>query len=219
MCGRFTLTGPAEIQARFGFVDWHERRIQPRFNIAPAQELLTIAQSPGKPPVAQDATWGFAPHWLRAGSSKPPINARAETVASNGLFRGALARTRCLIPATGFYEWRANPGATGKTPMHIQLASGEPFAFAGLWVAGKEGQPTAAIITTGANELMCSIHARMPVIVRREDERLWLDPEVTDVQLVLPFLQPYPSEWLSAYQVAPLVNAVANDDPELVVPV
>ena len=219
MCGRFNLTSPAEIQARFGFVDWHERRVKPRFNIAPSQDILTIVQRPGKPPQAQDATWGFAPHWLRSGSRKPPINARAETVATSGLFRGALARTRCLIPATGFYEWRAEPGDEGKTPMHIQLTSGVPFAFAGLWVAGKEGQPTATILTTGANDLMRAIHTRMPVILRREDERLWLDPAVTDPRLVLPLLEPYPSELLSAYQVGRAVNAVANDDSALVVPV
>ena len=219
MCGRFNLTRPEDIEARFGFVDWHERRIEPRFNIAPSQEILTIVQGPDGPAFAQDATWGLAPKWLQPGSSKPPINARAETVATSGLFRGALARTRCLIPATGFYEWRANPAGAGKTPMHIQLKGGEPFAFAGLWAPGKDGQPTAAIITTGANERMRSIHTRMPVILRPEDERLWLDPKITDVQVVLPLLQPYASEPMSAYEVGRAVNAIANDGPELIVPV
>jgi putative SOS response-associated peptidase YedK len=219
MCGRFNLTDPAAVQARFGFVDWHERRIEPRFNIAPSQGILTIVQDPGGAPFAQDAKWGLAPRWLQPGSSKPPINARAETVASSGLFRGPLARTRCLIPATGYFEWRAEPGGAGKTPMHIQLKSGEPFAFAGLWAPGKDGQPTAAIITTEANELMRSIHTRMPVLLRREDELLWLDPEVTDVQLVVPLLQPYAAELLSAWPVSRLVNSVANDSPELIVPV
>jgi putative SOS response-associated peptidase YedK len=219
MCGRFNLTLPAAVEERFGFVDWHERRVQPRFNIAPSQEILTIVQSPEHPPEAQDAIWGFAPRWLQSGSSKPPINARAETVASSGLFRGALAKTRCLIPASGFYEWRADPGGTGKTPMHIQLKSGEPFAFAGLWTPGKDGRPTATIITTQANELMRSIHTRMPVILRREDEQLWLDPEVTDVQVVLPLLQPYTAGLLSAWRVGRAVNAVTNDSPELIAPV
>jgi putative SOS response-associated peptidase YedK len=219
MCGRFNLTDPAAVQARFDFVDWHERRIEPKFNIAPAQDILTIVQRPDNPPEARDATWGFAPHWLKSGSSKPPMNARAETVASSGLFRGALARTRCLIPATGFYEWRAVPGGAGKTPMHIQLTSGEPFAFAGLWGPDRDGRPTATIITTQANELMRAIHTRMPVILRREDERLWLDPEVTDVQLVVPLLQPCASESMSAYEVSRAVNAVANHGPELIAPI
>jgi putative SOS response-associated peptidase YedK len=219
MCGRFNLTDPAAVQARFDFVDWHERRIEPKFNIAPAQDILTIVQEQEDPPLAQDAIWGLAPHWLRSGSSKPPINARAESVASSGLFRGALARARCLIPATGFYEWRAESGGAGKTPMHIQLKNGEPFAFAGLWALGKDGRPTAAIITTGANDFMRSIHTRMPVILRREDERLWLDPELTDVHVVLPLLQPYASESMSAYEVSRAVNAVANDGPELIAPV
>jgi putative SOS response-associated peptidase YedK len=162
---------------------------------------------------------GLAPRWLPPGGSKPPINARAETVASSGLFRGALARTRCLIPATGYYEWRANPEGAGKTPMHIQLTSGEPFAFAGLWVPDKDGRPTATIITTHANELMRSIHHRMPVLLRREDELLWLDPSITEVQAVLPLLQPYESESMSAWPVGRHVNSVANDSPELIVPV
>jgi putative SOS response-associated peptidase YedK len=220
VCGRFNLTKPEEPQARFDFIDWHERRIEPRFNIAPSQDILTIVQHPLGAPFAQDAKWGLAPPWLQpTGKRPPPINARAESVASSGMFRSALAKTRCLIPATGFYEWRADPNGAGKTPMHIQLKDGEPFAFAGLWVPDKDGQPTAAIITTGANELMRSLHTRMPVILRREDELLWLDPEVTDVEMVQPLLQPYPSELMSAWPVSRLVNSVANDSPELIAPV
>ena len=220
MCGRFNLTKPEEPQARFDFIDWHERRIEPRFNIAPSQDILTIVQRPLGAPFAQDAKWGLAPPWLQPTSKRPPpINARAESVASSGMFRGALARPRCLTPATGFYEWRADPKGAGKTPMHIQLKGGEPFAFAGLWAPGKDGRPTAAIITTGANDFMRSIHTRIPVILRREDERLWLDPEVTDVQVVLPLLQPYASESMSAYEVSRAVNAVTNDGPELIAPV
>jgi putative SOS response-associated peptidase YedK len=220
MCGRYSLDRPKEVQAHFDFVDWHERRVEPRFNIAPTQDILTIVQRADTAPEAQVASWGLRPHWLEPdGRRRPPINARAEGIASSGLFRGPLARTRCLIPATGFYEWRAEPGGKAKTPMYIQLTAGEPFAFAGLWLPGKDaGPPTAAIITTHANELMQPIHERMPVILAPEDERLWLDPALTNPEAVLPLLRPYPSEAMTAWAVRPLVNRVANDGPELLVP-
>ena len=219
VCGRFNLTRPREIQERFGFVDWHERRIPPRFNIAPGQEILTIVQpDPDARPLVQPALWGLAARWLPAGRRQPlAINARAETVASNGLFRGALARSRCLIPATGFYEWQTDAHGR-RRPVHIHLADGQPFAFAGLWLPDQAGQPTATIITTTPNALLEPIHTRMPVILEPADEALWLDPSVSEAPLLLPLLQPYPAEAMAAYRVAPLVNAVANDGPALIEP-
>ena len=201
VCGRFNLTKPQEVEARFGLVDWHERRIEVGFNIAPTEEILTIVQPGQGAPVAQLAIWGLAPWWLEPGRRKRPlINARAETVASSGLFRSALARTRCLILATGFYEWRADPGG-GKSPTHIRLRGGEPFAFAGLWLPGEDGRPTATIITTRPNELVQSIHSRMLVLLQPEDEALWLDPDVTEAELVLPLLRPYPADAMEASAV------------------
>jgi putative SOS response-associated peptidase YedK len=120
------------------------------------------------------------------------------------MFRGAQP---CLIPATGFYEWVA------KTPMHIQLADGGLFAFAGLWLAGpRDGLPSATILTTQPNDLVSTIHNRMPVILRPEDEAAWLDGSLSDVS------RPFPSELMHAYAVVPLVNSVANDGPELLEP-
>src|SRR5687768_1872118 len=96
LCGRFNLTKPKEMQERFGFVDWHERRIEPRFNIAPSQEILTIVQRPGEPPSVQDAKWGLVPFWANTDSKKPPpINARAETLKSSPMFRIPLVESRC----------------------------------------------------------------------------------------------------------------------------
>jgi putative SOS response-associated peptidase YedK len=104
--------------------------------------------------------------------------------------------------------------------MYIQLEDGAPFAFAGLWLPGKEDEPpTAAIITTQANELMQPMHERMPVILAPEHERRWLDPSVTATAAVLPLLRPYPSAAMTAWAVGPLVNRVANDGPELLAPV
>jgi putative SOS response-associated peptidase YedK len=217
MCGRFNLTTPQEVVARFGFMDWTDKRIEPRFNIAPSQEILTIVQEPLGPPFAQTATWGLKPFWFKSdGKRPPPINARGETLTSSPMFRDALATGRCLIPATGFYEWRA-AGPKDRQPMHIQLKDGQAFAFAGLWLAGKrDGVPSAAIVTTAPNELMATIHTRMPVILRPEDEAAWLDPQLTDAQQVMALVKPYPSECMHAYAVSLLVNSWENEGPELI---
>jgi putative SOS response-associated peptidase YedK len=217
LCGRFNLTKPQDIEARFGFLDWHEKRIEPRFNIAPSQEILTIVRDPG--PEVRAARWGFAPFWAEGTDSKrpPPINARVETLARSPMFREALVHTRCLIPATGFYEWQAQPGTGLKIPMHIRLKSGAVFAFAGLWAPGKHhGTPTATIVTCGPNELTAAIHNRMPVILRQEDEAVWLDPTVVDPEQLLALLRPYPPEEMEAYAVSSLVNSFQNDGPELI---
>src|SRR6266536_2485342 len=134
MCGRFNLSDPRAIEERFGFLDWHDKRIEPRFNIAPSQDILIITHPIESGPRADMARWGFAPFWADAAASKrpPPINARAETLARSPMFREALLTGRCLIPATGFYEWQKQPGTGDKTPLHIRLKTGEVFAFAGL---------------------------------------------------------------------------------------
>lgn len=212
MCGRFNLSDPREIEERFGFFDWHEKRIEPRFNIAPSQDILTVVQLADGSRSGQLARWGFAPFW--APDRPPPNNARAESLASSPMFRDA---QRCLVPATGFYEWRTQPGTGLKVPHHIRLRAHGLFAFAGVWVPGSHGgPPTAAIITCAANSLMSQIHNRMPVILRPEDEAHWLDPSFED-----PFgvLQPYPPEQMEAYPVAPLVNSFQNEGPALIEPV
>lgn len=218
MCGRFNLVDPRKIEERFGFFDWHEKRIEPRFNIAPSQDILTVVQLPDGSRSGQLARWGFAPFWADSAATRrpPPINARAESLANSPMFRDALATGRCLIPATGFYEWLTQPGTGLKVPMHIRLTTAESFAFAGLWVAGRHGgPPSAAIVTCAANSLMAAIHTRMPVILRPEDEARWLDPSFG---APLGLLAPYPAEQLEAYPVAPLVNSFQNEGRELIAP-
>ena len=188
-------------------MDWHERRIEPRFNIAPTQEILTIVQRDDGGRAVQAATWGLVPFWMRD-KPKPVINSRAETVGKSPMFRGT---SRCLIPANGFYEWLDK-----QTPMHIGLKDGGLFAFAGLWLPGKrDGLPTATILTTQPNELVTTIHNRMPVILRAEDEAAWLDPATADP---LSLLRPFPAELMRAYAVRPLVNSANNEGPELIEP-
>jgi putative SOS response-associated peptidase YedK len=206
LCGRFNLTKPKDVIERFGFLDWSEKRIQPHFNIAPSQEIVTIVQEPSGKPTLQMAVWGLKPFWLEPGRA-PPINARAESVAASPMFREA---SRCLIPATGFYEWR------NRQPMHIQLKRGAVFAFAGLWLPGiRGGLPTAAIVTTRPNALMATIHNRMPAILRRGDERAWLDLSAADVERCL---EPIEADQMDAYPVSPLVNSWENEGSELIAP-
>jgi len=216
LCGRFNLTRPKDVVERFGFMDWTEKRIEPRFNIAPSQEILTIVQEPLGKPFAQSATWGLKPFWLNdgptAGKKPPPINARAESLASSPMFREALSTgRRCLIPATGFFEWRAL-APKQRQAMHIQLKDGGVFAFAGLWLppAKRGGLPSATIITTRPNELMATIHTRMPAILLPEHEQAWLDPTASEP---LQLLGPYPAELMHAYPVSALVNSWENETP------
>jgi putative SOS response-associated peptidase YedK len=212
VCGRFNLRKPKDIVERFGFMDWSDKRIEPRFNIAPSQEILTIVQLPLEAPTVQTAVWGLRPFWLEKGAKRPPpINVRAESLSSPARYGDA---QRCLVPATGFYEWRNGQ------PMHIQMRDGTPFAFAGLWLApARDGAlPTAAIITTSPNELMATIHTRMPAILRPEDERQWLDPslDMTNARQLLE--HSVDADTMEAYPVSPAVNSWENEGPELLEP-
>lgn len=205
MCGRFNLTRPSEVIERFGFLDWSEKRVEPRFNIAPSQEILTIVQLPLQQPAVQTAIWGLKPFWLEKGKP-PPINVRAETLASSPMCREA---QRCLIPASGFYEWR------NRQPMHIRRKDQDVFAFAGIWLPPphRGGLPTAAIVTTKPNELMATIHNRMPAILRPEAERAWLDPASVEFRSLL---TPIDTELLEAYRVGSLVNSWEHEGPQLI---
>lgn len=220
MCGRFTLTDPAAIEERFGFLDWHDKRVEPRFNIAPTQDILILTGDRGVALTAMLARWGFAPAWTSRTDATlkrpPPINARAENLAGSVLFRDALTHGRCLIPADSFYEWQARPGSSAKQPLRLRLRDGSLFAFAGLWVPGPNGEPTTAIVTCAPNTLVEPIHTRMPVILRREDEALWLDPACTDATILQQVLRPYPADAMEAYPVAALVNAADREGPSLI---
>ena len=149
------------------------------------------------------------------------INARAETVAEMLNFRTALQRRRCLVLADGFYEWQGK--GSSRRPMRITMASGEPFAFAGLWDTWRDPKGevvrSCTIITTSANESLSPIHDRMPVILPRELESLWLDHDIQDPAALAGILSPYITDEMAAYEVSSLVNSPANDGPEVVFPV
>lgn len=220
MCGRFSLTLSAEqIESRFGVSVPQSYR--PRYNIAPTQEILALI-SEGQSRTLQSFRWGLIPHWAKDPKiAQRLINARAETLWEKPSFRDAVRRRRCLIIADGFYEWRQTPQGK-KIPVYVRLKSKEPFGFAGLWETwnSPDGQTlkTCTIITTEPSELIKPIHDRMPVIVPRELEELWLDPSPKARAEVERVLRPYRAEELELFDVSSAVNSPTNDGPECVQP-
>jgi putative SOS response-associated peptidase YedK len=221
MCGRFTLTvDPADLQEAFPDTAFPPK-FAPRFNIAPTQPILAIPND-GKN-AADFFVWGLIPSWAKDPSiGNKLINARAETLAEKPSFRGGFKYKRCLILADGFYEWKVVPDQKAKIPHFIFLKGREPFAFAGLWDEwhGPDGGSlrSATIITTEPNELMATIHNRMPVILHPRDYARWLDPSHQTPADLTPLLRPFPADQMSAHPVSTLVNSPGNDRPELVVP-
>ncbi len=220
MCGRYTFTFTASsLTEAFGLVP-PGFTIREGYNIAPGQYIVIVRPERDQR-VADVAFWGLIPGWVKDPNAfSKPINARAETLEEKPSFRGAFRRKRCLIPASGFYEWKSEGRA--KLPFYIHPANaGEPFAFAGLmedW-HGPHGEVmvSACIITTEPNTLMAPIHNRMPVILPREAWPLWLDPAAQTREL-RPLLVPCPAEGMAAHPVGQAVGDVRNDGPELVLP-
>ncbi|MBK9926550.1 MAG: SOS response-associated peptidase [Anaerolineales bacterium] len=222
MCGRFTLTvDPAELQDTFtDFI--FPSKFAPRFNIAPSQPVLAIPNDGASK--ADFFVWGLIPMWAKDPSiGNRLINARGETVAEKPSFRGSFKYKRCIILADGFYEWKASSGKKPKTPYYIHMKDRKPFVFAGLWDSweGPDGSSikTCTIITTEPNELMATLHARMPVILHPRDYAKWLDDAPQTPENLLPLIKPFPADNMSAHPVSTLVNKPDNDSPELVVPV
>ena len=217
MCGRYAivLVGDGTLQRRFSLEELVDEP-QPRYNVAPTQTLPVVTRN--SPNRVEMMRWGLIPSWAKDASiGSRMINARAETVAEKPAFRRPLRAQRCLVPATGFYEWKRD--GDRKAPYFIHLPDEPLFAFAGLYDTWRDpdGQTvkTYTILTTEPNALMAGIHNRMPVILRREDEDEWLDPTNTEAEHLLPLLRPYPSDAMAAYPVSRMVNSPQNDVPAL----
>lgn len=220
MCGRFTLTQPANVAAKFGldnFAPIEPEFYTPRFNVAPTQRIVVVPTSDMQR-VARPMRWGLIPYWAKddkLGSNL--INARAEGIATKPAFRSAFKSRRCLIPADGFYEWQQTP--RGKQPYRIMLRSGEMFAFAGLWERWRnlEGEmvESCCIVTCEPNAVAARFHDRMPVIIAPDAYDTWL---FGTAEQALSLLKPYPAEAMRAYPVSTRVNRPANDMPELIDP-
>lgn len=217
MCGRFTLRDPRRAQ--------FDRQpigglfnVAPRYNIAPSQSVLAITERNGEPK-ASFYKWGLVPSWSNLHSEpKGFINARAETLQEKPSFSESFQRRRCLVPADGFYEWKRS--GKSKQPYYFQMKDEGPFAFAGIWDQWQgDGRllVSCAIITTTSNELLASIHDRMPVILSPASHRAWLRNEATPAELTA-LLSPFPAEQMKAHPVSDDVNRVTIDDEHLVQP-
>lgn len=223
MCGRFTLTVQLkDLRRRFNALAEDSLEVRPRFNIAPTQTIPVIRREAEGRKIRK-LRWGLIPRWAKEASiGQRMINARSETLTEKPSFRPLLYRHRCLIPADGYYEWSKTD--TGKKqPYRIIIGDGELFAFAGLWDrwVSPEGKAveTFTIITTQANEKLSRIHHRMPVILPRSAEDLWLDPEVRDPNFLRELLVPYPDDSIGLYPVSTLVNSPRNDTEACIQPV
>ena len=219
MCGRFSLWLELTdlVKAFPGFVFPDE--VTPRYNIAPTQSVAVVTNNPDRK--VEYFRWGLVPSWAKDPAiGNRMINARSETVTEKPSFRAAFRRRRCLILADGFYEWKKVAGEKRKTPMYIRMASGQPFAFAGLWEFWQPDTTpllSCTILTTQPNSLLASIHNRMPVILPEEKYEFWLSAEETEKRALLDCLKPYPDDKMVAYAVSSLVNNPRNDAPECIV--
>lgn len=220
MCSRYSLTSPPEAVRRFFGIS-HCEDFPPRYNIAPAQPVAIVRHDARRQRELQLVQWGLIPSWLKDPRVfKPLINARSETAAEKPSFRGAMRHRRCLIPATGYYEWTGRRGA--KQPHLIRLKGQELFAMAGLWEAwlGADGSEieTMAVLTTAANGDVAAIHDRMPVILDRCDYERWIDCSAGSAMGIGDLLRPLPEGCVSVTAVNPKLNHPDAEGPDLHLP-
>lgn len=220
MCGRFTITVNADtVRQDLGIAEMPED-YRERYNVAPMQPVVVVADGEGRK--GEWMRWGLIPFWAKDPSiGSRLINARAETVAEKPAFKQAFVKRRCLILADGFYEWQKGTGAGGRSqPFLFKRKDDKPFAFAGLWDVWKdpEGEAlrTCTIITTEANELVRSVHERMPVMLSGNAMWAWLGQDSPKDLTAL--LKPYPAEAMKGYPVSPRVNWTDLDIPDLIQP-
>lgn len=220
MCGRYTLTmTPEEMKRLFRYPE--TPNFPPRYNIAPTQPIAVVTAEHGERHFRL-MRWGLIPSWVKDPASFTLlINARAETAADKPAFRAAMKYRRCLVPASGFYEWRRV--GKEKQPFFLKPRSAPGLAFAGVWETwlGADGSEidTAAVLTTGANALVASIHDRMPVVLPEGAWDAWLDVDGLKPADVRPLLGPCPDDVFEAIPVSSRVNAVRNDDAAVQSPI
>jgi len=216
MCGRFALTLPDEAMASlFDAVPANDLTPLPNYNICPTNRVHTVTSQEGTRRL-RPMRWGFLPHWYKSPADGPLlINARAETIAEKPAFRTACRERRCLIPATGFYEWTKDE-AGNRLPWYIHPGAGGLLAFAGVWQnweRGDEAFTTCAIVTVAANTAMSAIHTRMPVIIASADWPLWLGEAGTGAAALM---KAPPEDALAFYRVDPKVNSNRASGPDLI---
>jgi len=222
MCGRAYETYTDEelavqyLNGRPPDLDWMRRN----FNMAPTQKSPVVVVRHGEPAVER-FRWGLIPFWaksIKAAANYSLINARGEEIMEKRSYAKAFQRRRCIVPLSGFYEWKKEDKS--KRPFAIHLRDNSIMSVAGVWERWQRGDEAEAvhsfsIVTTRANTFMADIHDRMPVILDERDVEHWLDPEVQEPEQVLPLVRPCPPEWLTAYEVSTAVNSSMNNSPDV----
>ena len=219
MCGRFGLFVTPEVLEEYFALDDLVAAVEPRYNLTPGRAVAVVRERDGKRSLGA-LQWGLIPFWAKdATIGRKLVNARLDSVAEKPAYREAWQRRRCLIPASGFYEWRSQQGSR-KRPYFIRPVDEQLFALAGLWERWRtpagEKLETCVIVTTDANAQLAPIHDRMPLLIPRDAHALWLDPSTTvDDMLKLAARPPA----LEAHPVGFGVNDPKNDDETLIAPV
>ncbi len=195
--------------------------VSPRFNIAPGQQVAVVRQNHSDLRQLTTMKWGLVPYWAKDPTvGNRMVNARCETVHEKPSFRQAFRSRRCIIPASGFYEWHHT--GKKKIPHYIRLRDGNLMSLAGLWEKWKsphgEDLETCTILTTAANGLVRKFHDRMPVILHSEEFDLWLDRDIDDVGRLAELFHPYPTDLLTEHPVTLEVNSPGNDKPGCILP-
>lgn len=216
MCGRFAITLPDDAMAAlFEATPANNLPPLPNYNVCPTNQVHVVTSSDNARHL-RAMRWGFLPHWYKTTNGGPLlINARAETIAEKPAFKTACRERRCLIPATGFYEWTTDEEGN-RLPWYIYAANGAPLVFAGIWQAwdkGEEPLVTCAIVTTTANTPMSQIHHRMPVILQPNNWALWLGE---DGKGAAKLMKAAPDNALDRHRVATKVNSNKASGPELI---
>lgn len=230
MCGRYvSVSSPALLAERLHVDEVRAADAEPDYNVTPRSEVPIVAETKEHRRVLDRVRWGLVPSWAKDLSvGDRLINARSEGLATKPAYRRAFERRRCLVPADGFYEWRALPGGgkrKKKQPYFIARSDREPMAFAGLYEVWRDrSDPDAewvrscVIVTTDANEKLAPIHDRMPVVLPETAWAEWLDPDNHDTKVLARLLVPAPSDEFLCYPVSTLVNKPDNQGPELIDP-
>lgn len=198
--------------------------IKNNFNFAPTQMSPVLIVKDGQRQF-ELMRWGLVPSWakdVKSASKYSLINARAEEIEEKRSYKNAFKKRRCILPLSGFFEWKSE-GKGPKRPFAIRLRSKEIMSVAGIWESWKnetsgEVIDSFSIVTVAANDFMSKIHNRMPVILPRESESAWLDPDTEDAAELHRLLTPCPSEWLEGYEVSVLVNSPKNNVVEVLAP-
>jgi putative SOS response-associated peptidase YedK len=221
MCGRFTLHLPPELLGSVFGVETPSQ-LPPRYNIAPSQLVSVIRAGEDDHNRIDLLKWGLVPSWAKDPAiGNKLINARSETAHEKPSFRSAIKSQRCIVPASGFYEW--STAGNSKQPWYIRHKDDSPMGFAGLWESWRtpagDFLETFCILTTTANSFMATLHERMPVILQPEDYNLWLNRELSGPLHLSRLFQPSPAEDLAAYKVSTIVNSPSHESPQCIEPV